>query len=119
MTLNTRSSKAKGRRLQTWVVAELLTLFHDLTCDDIRSTGMGQAGEDVQLSQKARNEIKASFECKNVERVNIWSAYKQAQANCATNARAIVVVKKNKHKPLAIMDAQELFKLLRKREGNT
>ena len=78
-----QAAKAKGRRLQQHVAKRLLETFPDLHADDVRSTGMGQGGEDVQLSAAARSRIGGySFECKNVERLNIFGALEQCTTNC-------------------------------------
>ena len=62
-----RSRKAKGRRLQNWVRDELLSLFNNLSQDDISCAIMGETGEDIKLSNPAKKLIPYSFECKNKE----------------------------------------------------
>lgn len=59
-----RSSKAKGRLGQQAVRDKLLEAFPQLEKDDIRSTAMGQSGEDLQLSPAARKLIPISAEVK-------------------------------------------------------
>lgn len=88
--MKTSSAKAKGRRLQQKVASLLVESFKELQPDDIRSTGMGQSGEDIQLSPLARTKIPFSFECKNQERLNIWSAIEQAETNTSGHDPAIV-----------------------------
>ena len=88
--MKTSSAKAKGRRLQQKVASLLVESFEGLEPDDIRSTGMGQSGEDIQLSPLARRKIPFSFECKNQERLNIWAAIEQAEANQGDYDPAIV-----------------------------
>ena len=97
--MKTQSCKAKGRRLQQQIVQDLLERFPELTEDDVRSTSMGANGEDILLSSSARKRIPYSFEAKNQERVNIWSAIEQAAANAPSDADIAVVIKKNKTKP--------------------
>ena len=46
----TRNAKAKGRLGQQEVRDKLLETFPDLEPDDIKSTVMGDSGEDIQLS---------------------------------------------------------------------
>ena len=48
------SSKAKGRLGQQEVRDKILKTFPELEPDDVRSTAMGQSGEDIQLSPRAR-----------------------------------------------------------------
>jgi hypothetical protein len=101
-TMKPQSAKAKGRRLQQKVVADILEAFPSLTEDDVRSTSMGAGGEDVLLSSAAQELFPYSVEAKNQERVNVWSAIAQARANC--HARTpLVVFKKNGEHPMAIV----------------
>ena len=52
--MKTRSRKAKGRRLQNWVRDELLSLFTNLSNDDIYCAIMGESGADVKFSPHAQ-----------------------------------------------------------------
>ena len=45
-----KNSKNKGKRLQNSVRDILLETFTQLEEDDIKSTTMGESGEDIQLS---------------------------------------------------------------------
>lgn len=89
-----QSAKAKGRRLQQMVRDILLKAAESLEPDDIRSTSMGASGEDILLSPAARKLYPYSIECKNVERLNIWDAIKQALEN-AGKYIPMVIFKKN------------------------
>ena len=73
-----KSIKAKGRLLQNMVRDKLRERFVDknglfpkLYEDDIKSQTMGMTGEDIVLTPNARLYIPYSFECKNVEKVNV------------------------------------------------
>ena len=114
--MRTQSAKAKGRRLQQWVVQQLIETF-DIHPEDIKSCSMGAGGEDVQMARSAREKFPYSVECKNVERLNVWDAYDQAKANSG-NYEPIVIKKKNGKKPLAIVDAEHFINLNKeKKEG--
>ena len=106
--MKTQSAKAKGRRLQQWVVKQLIETF-DIHPEDIKSCSMGAGGEDVVMARAAREKFPYSVECKNVEKLNVWDAYDQAKAN-AGNYEPIVIMKKNGKKPLAIIDAEYFIK---------
>ena len=67
--MSPRSAKAKGRKLQNWVVEKLLDTFKGLTNLDIRSTPMGVNGVDVQFSTAAYKKFPYDIECKNTERM--------------------------------------------------
>lgn len=76
-----QSCKAKGRRLQQDVCQALVQAAEPfLEKDDVRSTAMGAPGEDVLFSPLARRIYPFSIECKNVEKINIWEAIKQAES---------------------------------------
>lgn len=79
--MKTRSAKAKGRRLQNLLVEKLKALFPHLHEADIRPALMGESGIDIKLSEAARRVIPYAFESKNVEKLNIWDAIKQAEYN--------------------------------------
>ena len=109
--MKTSSGKAKGRRLQNKIRDLLLEHFSDkLEPDDIKVAIMGESGEDIKLSPAARKLIPYSFECKNQESVNIWKAYEQAEENSG-DYEPIVVLKRNKTKPLVLIDADYFVKL--------
>lgn len=102
--MKTQSAKAKGRRLQQWVRDLLMNTFN-LEEGDVESRSMGASGEDIMLSPLARSFFPYSVECKNTEKVNIWKSYEQAKSNCK-QFEPMLVVKRNKSKPLIIIDAE-------------
>lgn len=107
-----QSCKAKGRRLQQLIVSDLLERFPHLGDDDVRSTSMGAHGEDVQLSAAARRLIPYSFEAKNQERINIWSAIEQSETNKPSGTHSIIVFKKNGQAAYAAIKWSELLNLI-------
>jgi len=66
--------------------------------DDIRSNPMGAPGEDLLFSPAARRLFPFSIECKNVEKLNIWSAIDQCLENTG-NHEPLVAFKKNGKEP--------------------
>ena len=74
---------------------------------------MGCGGEDIQLSPAARRLFGFSVECKSVERLNVWDAYEQASANSGEH-EPLLVMKKNRKKPLVVLDAETFVKLIKK-----
>ena len=110
--MKTRSAKNKGKRLQNTVRDVLLETFkEDLEPDDIRSQIMGMSGEDIVLSPAARKLIPYSIECKNQEKLNIWSSLEQAEGNSG-NHPPLVIFKRNRSKTYAVLEFDELLKLL-------
>ena len=112
--MKTASKKAKGRNLQNHVRDELLESFSDtgLEEDDIKTAIMGESGEDIKLSPAARRVIPYSFECKNQERLNIWSAWAQANANKGPY-EPMIVIKKNGIRPLVVVDAEHYLEMIK------
>jgi len=94
-----RASKAKGRRLQNYVRDILRDVYHQLHEDDIKSQTMGMTGEDIVRSPAAKEVCAFSFECKNVERLQIWRAIEQCEANKPDCSAPAIVFKKNGKQP--------------------
>ena len=91
----------------------ILESFPQLEPDDVRSTSMGAGGEDIQLSPAARKLFSFSVECKNTERLNVYEAYQQASAN-AGDHEPLLIMKKNRKKPLVVMDAEAFVNLIKR-----
>lgn len=114
MAIKPSSAKAKGRKHQQWVRDKILDLFPKLEPDDVRSTGMGQGGEDIQLSPAARKLFPYSVECKSLKAIGVYKFMEQAQANCPSKAEPITIIKSDRQKPLAVIDAEHFFELIGK-----
>ena len=106
-----RSAKNKGKRLQNNVRDLILEKFTQLEPDDVRSITMGDSGEDILLSPAARRLFPFSVECKNQEKLNIWSSLEQAEGNSG-NHPPLVIFKRNRTKTYAVLEFDELLKLL-------
>ena len=106
-----RSAKNKGKRLQNKVRDLILEKFNQLEPDDVRSITMGDSGEDILLSPAARKLFPFSTECKNQEKLNIWSSLEQAESNSGKHT-PLVIFKRNRTKTYAILEFNELLKLL-------
>ena len=104
-----QSAKAKGRKLQQQF-RDLLIEELGIHPEDIESRSMGAGGEDLIMARAAREKFPYSIECKNVEKLNVWEAYKQASEN-SKNYEPVVVLKRNKHKPLILVDATYFVEL--------
>ena len=100
MAKTAKSSKAKGRRLQNLVRDALRDIYTpELHEDDIKSQTMGMTGEDIVFSPAARELCSFSFECKNVERLQMWQAIEQCENNKRGCSAPAVVFKKNGKEP--------------------
>ena len=118
-----QSCKAKGRSFQQ-AIARAVSKTIDLpmgTDEEIDSRGMGQNGTDIRLTPKARERFPFSVECKNVERGNIWEMIRQAKANQLNDTDWLVFWKKNRFKPIVVLDAETFLaiwaELLEYRDG--
>ena len=115
MAITPSSAKAKGRKHQQWVRDQILALFpRKLEKDDVRSTSMGCGGEDIQLSPLARRLFPYSVECKANKSFAVYKIMEQAQDNCPKGATPLAIIKGDRQKPLAVIDAQEFFQLTKK-----
>ena len=110
--MKTSSAKAKGRNLQKWVVQKLIEHLH-LDEEDLESRPMGSSGEDIIMGKQSRQVFPYSVECKNQEKVNVWEAYAQAEQNCK-GYEPVVVIKRNRQKPLVLVDAEHFVELCNK-----
>ena len=99
MKRSARASKAKGRRLQNYVRDMLRDVYTQLHPDDIKSQTMGMTGEDIVRTPAAKEVCAFSFECKNVERLQIWRAIEQCETNRPDCSAPAIVFKKNGKEP--------------------
>jgi hypothetical protein len=107
--MKVQSAKSKGRRLQQWMRDKLIEHLN-IHPEDIESRSMGAGGEDLIMARAARKSFPHSIECKNVEKLNVWDAYEQAQANSG-DYEPVLVMKKNGKKPLVVVDAEYYIQL--------
>ena len=109
-----QSAKAKGRLFQQWVRDQLIE-HREIHPEDIESRSMGAGGEDLIMARAARAKFPYSVECKNQEKVNVWKAYEQCDAN-SKDYEPVVIIKKNNFKPLVVVDAEHFIKLHKQEE---
>lgn len=109
--MNTKSRKAKGRRLQQKVVELILNHYPQLQKDDVQSRSMGASGEDIILSPFARSLVPFSIECKNQEKLNVVSAFNQAKTNSEGHI-PLLVHSKNRGDTLATLRLEDLLRLV-------
>ena len=107
--MKTQSAKSKGRRLQQWL-RNVLVESLNIHPEDIESRSMGAGGEDLIMSRAARKSFPYSIECKNQEKINVWSAYEQASEN-SLGYTPLLVIKRNRSKPLVVIDAESFIDL--------
>lgn len=113
MPIKTSSAKAKGRNLQKWVRDYILDMYVELEEEDVRSTGMGQSGPDVQLSPAASKLFPYAVECKANKAMAIYAMYAQAENNSGVH-EPLLVIKADRKKQLVVIDADHFFDLIKK-----
>lgn len=92
---------------------KILQKYPGLTKDDVRSTGMGQQGCDIQLSTAAKQTFGMSIECKNLARFAGYAYYDQAEANREEDTLIpIAVVKANRRDPLVLISLEDFLKVI-------
>lgn len=104
-----RSAKNKGKKLQNDVKRLLVSAFPEYE-GHIKSTTMGESGEDIQISPTARKAIPYQFECKSRASMAVYKDYTQA-SNHGCN-EACLIIKQNGSKPLAIIDLEKFIELI-------
>lgn len=117
-----RSAKAKGAKLQN-DVALLLRKYTGLDKGqasnhegDIQGRSLGSQGTDVVLSPRAKELIPFDIECKNAESWHINDWWDQTVANTAKDRIPLLIMKKNRMKPLIAMDMNDFFRLFFKKQ---
>lgn len=109
--ISVSAAKAKGRRLQQLVRDTILEAYPDLEQDDVKSTGMGQNGSDVQLSPAARKLFGYSVECKARKTFADYNYYDQAAQG---PFEPLVVIRGDRRKPLVIISLDHFMELQKK-----
>lgn len=111
--MNNESRKAKSRYLQNIVKNKITTTFN-LAPGDIRTSNTGENGEDIKLlSITAKRTFPYSVECTNTEQfVGLYKKFKQARRH--NHREPLLVIKKNRSQPLAIITLEHFFELIEK-----
>ena len=109
--MKSRSAKNKGKRLQNNVRDLILEKFNQLEEEDVRSITMGDSGEDILLSPAARKLFPFSVECKNQEKLNIWSSLEQTETNAGKHT-PLLIFKRNRSKTYAVLQLDDLMEML-------
>tara|TARA_R110002020_G_scaffold6662_4_gene28215 strand:- start:2898 stop:3254 length:357 start_codon:yes stop_codon:yes gene_type:complete len=103
-----RTGKAKGRLGQQEVRDRLLKNFPHLHPDDIKSTVMGDTGEDIQLSPAARKLIPLSIEVKR-RKDGLKTAYNYVEQAVKHGTGEPVVFFRSDRRPWLVMIGMEHY----------
>jgi hypothetical protein len=106
------SRKNKGHLLEKLVRDKLKELFQ-FSDDDIRTTISSETGADIKLSKKALLIFPFKVECKNRTKIMIYNWYNQCIGHKGEE-EPLLIIKQNRHKPLAVLDFEYFLKLIKK-----
>lgn len=112
--MKTRSAKAKGRRLAVCVKEKLVELL-GFSEGDVFVRTSGDTGTDLFFSQNLTENFPFDIECKNQEKLNIWSAIAQAEKNSKPGRVPLVCFSRN-HSGVYVALALDDFLRVCKRE---
>ena len=117
MTASTPASKKNKGRLFQQEVRSLLINQLGLDALDVKSTSMGAGGCDISLSAIAREVFPFGIECKRAERINIWQAIKQAEANASSeDLRPLVAFRRSRSDIYVILKIEDFLRTIGGRE---
>ena len=109
--MKTSSAKAKGRKACKDVQELLYKNAPHLQPGDIEVTSSGATGEDIKLSPAARLVYPFAIECKNQEKLNIWSAIEQAKTHVKGTEIPVLFFKRNRSDLMVCLSAEDFIKL--------
>jgi hypothetical protein len=109
------SRQNKARYLQN-LVKEKITKTFNLNNNDLRTSSVGENGEDVKLlSLTAKKVFPYATECSNTEQyIGIYKKFKQSTGH--NHREPLLVIKKNRSQPLAVITLEHFFELLQKED---
>jgi hypothetical protein len=105
-----QSRKARGRKFQQEVIKAIKDKLK-IDDGDIENRSMGCGGEDIILSNAARQKFPFSVECKNQQKLNIWDSLKQAEANSGEHI-PLLVFRRNHTEAYACLSLDDLLDLI-------
>lgn len=108
-----RVGKNKGRLGQNEIRDKLLETFPEFEPDDIKSTTMGDTGEDIQLSPAARKKLPITIEVKR-RKSGMKTAYDYLQqANNHGKGEPVVFFRADRQPWITMIHVDHYMELLR------
>ena len=116
MSITIAARKAKGRKLQNWVAAQISKLLKVPWGKDkeIQGREMAQSGVDIKIYDYLLDKFGFSIECKWQETWSIPAWIRQAKENQLEDTDWLLVCKKNREDPVVILDARLFFRLFKR-----
>ena len=108
-----KSRQSKARYLQNLVKDKICKTFN-LGNKDIRTSTTGENGEDIKLlTLTAKRVFPYATECKNSEQhIGLYKNFRQNK----NHREPLLVGKKNREEPLAVITLEHFFNLLEKED---
>ncbi|MDH7597519.1 MAG: hypothetical protein QHG98_07280 [Methanothrix sp.] len=107
----TRSRKSKGRAFQDEIRAALIAEL-GVSENDIISTPASVPGCDLKLSEAVRARFPFAIEAKRQERLRVWDAMKQCEANAAREGLLpLLVFRRNRETAYAMLRFSDFLRL--------
>ena len=113
--MKNKSRQAKGRYLQN-LVKEKISKTFNLGNKDIRTSNTGENGEDIKLlTLTAKKVFPYATECSNIEQyIGLYRKFKQSKGH--NHREPLLILKKNRSQPLAVITLEHFFELLEKED---
>ncbi len=108
------SRRRKGKTLQNIIRDKILKNFKHLKPRDVMVADTGQNGPDIILSKVGLKLIEHTWEAKNQNRCQtVYKWFDQAKKHSKAYCDPVLVIKANTRKPLAVIDLDHLFELIK------
>jgi hypothetical protein len=114
--MKTSSAKAKGRRLQSRIAADLQAIGEPrgLEEGDVKPVSMGVSGVDILLTPAAKRLFDLLIECKNHEKLNVVGVFMDhAEKYISHNGLPLLVHSRNRSEDLVTMRWADFLKILK------
>ena len=111
--MKTKSAKAKARRLQDKLAADIREAF-GLSEADVRPAIMSESGMDIKLSEAARIAFPFAVEAKARESLPLWASINQCEENAAKEVLTpLLAFKRNKSGIYVVLRWEDFLEVIR------
>ena len=116
--MKTKSAKAKARRLQDKLAADIREAF-GLSENDVKPAIMSESGVDIKLSEAARIAFPFAVEAKAQESLPLWASIAQAQENASNEAlKPLLAFKRNGSEIYVVLRWEDFMTMMKVAAGH-
>lgn len=109
-----RSAKAKGRSFSAEVAASVCKRL-GISPDEVQVTPSGVNGPDIYFSPAALQKFPFTVECKNTQKLVIWSALAQAEGHAVgTDLVPLLIFRRNRSESYVTIHLEDFLNLIAK-----